>query len=156
MIGEAHIEINGTKLSEGQAMALRVACTSFFQEMSEGDSPLGPEELAQRMAALLPRSLERSPAADHRRPMTKGCPHKDIQFCPLYLAMHSSRLFGFSCDDGQLGSGLCAVARKLDYAKTVARLEAAWPGLVAERRFQEEAEEAKEQRRRNMRLLGLH
>ncbi|RXT29334.1 hypothetical protein B5P46_11675 [Rhizobium leguminosarum] len=52
MSGEPQIEINGTKLSEGQAMALRVACTSFFQKMSEGDSPLGPDELGRRMAAL--------------------------------------------------------------------------------------------------------
>ncbi len=51
-MSEPQIEINGSKLSEGQAMAVRVACTSFLQDMSEGDAPLGPDELGRRMAVL--------------------------------------------------------------------------------------------------------
>lgn len=31
---EPHISINGVVLSEGQSMAVRVACSSFFAEMS--------------------------------------------------------------------------------------------------------------------------
>ncbi|CDZ67644.1 Hypothetical protein NGAL_HAMBI2605_59250 [Neorhizobium galegae bv. orientalis] len=86
----------------------------------------------------------------------KGCPHKDIQFCPLYVAMHMAVTTNFSCDDGQLGEGTCAVARKMDYDQAVAKLEAHWPAVVAERRFAEQAAEAKAQRLRNMRAAGLH
>ncbi len=88
--------------------------------------------------------------------MNKGCPHKEVRFCPLYVALHSGQTFSYGCDDGALSTGSCAASRRLDYLKAVARLEAAWPGLVAECRFKEEAAERDEQRRRNMRLLGLH
>lgn len=88
--------------------------------------------------------------------MPKTCPHKDVQFCPLYVAMHLASAIKLSCNDGRLGEGSCAVVRKMDYDTAIAKLEAHQPGLVAERRFAEEAAEAKEQRNRNMRLLGLH
>lgn len=87
--------------------------------------------------------------------MPKGCPHKEIRFCPLYVAAHgkTSRL---GCIDGHIEGGTCAAARGLNYAMAVAKLEAHHPGLVAECRFQEEAEESKAQRARNMRAAGLH
>ncbi len=88
--------------------------------------------------------------------MSAGCPHKEARFCPLYVALHGARTFSFGCDDGELGTGACAVSRRMDYVKAAAKLEAAWPGLIAECRFKEEAAERDRQRRRNMRLLGLH
>lgn len=88
--------------------------------------------------------------------MTKGCPHRLVQFCPLYVACHMSILGKYGCDDGQMGYGGCASARKLNYETTVARLEAEWPAFVEDLREREEAAKADEQRRRNMRLLGYH
>lgn len=84
------------------------------------------------------------------------CPHADIRFCPLYLALHDAELVGLGCDDGRLG-GLegCAVARGLDYAPAVERLRARAPRLVAEAAFFEEAAAARAQRLRNMRAAGL-
>lgn len=35
---EPKITINGTELSEGQAMSLRVAATAYFQELEDPDS----------------------------------------------------------------------------------------------------------------------
>jgi hypothetical protein len=86
--------------------------------------------------------------------MSDRCPHKDIRFCPLYLAAHSGR--GFSCDDGQLDKQTCAVARGMDYRKQVERIRKVYPGLVEQCEFWEKDDERQAQRRRNMRLLGLH
>ncbi|GCA49289.1 hypothetical protein KGO5_01732 [Sinorhizobium sp. KGO-5] len=88
--------------------------------------------------------------------MPKGCPHKDVRFCPLYVAAHGGTTSRLGCIDGHIEEGTCAAARKLDYAAAVAKLEAHRPGLVAECRFQEEAAEIRAQRLRNMRAAGLH
>lgn len=85
--------------------------------------------------------------------MAKGCPHKDIRFCPLYIAAHEGAL---GCDDGELGHGSCAASRELDYNQAIATLLADRPRLVAECRFQEEAAERQAQRLRNMKAAGLH
>ena len=50
-MAEAHILINGQKLSEGQAMALRVACTSFREQMAGTHDALGDDPHGRRMAA---------------------------------------------------------------------------------------------------------
>jgi hypothetical protein len=83
-----------------------------------------------------------------------SCPHKNIRFCPLYLAAHTGG--GFGCDDGRLDEQTCAVARGLNYRSQIERIRLACPGLVEQCEFRERAEESQEQRRRNMRLLGLH
>lgn len=88
--------------------------------------------------------------------MKRRCPHANIVHCPLYHAAHYGDVVGLSCDDGRLETGFCATARKLDYARAVARLEAVRPDIVARCRFNEEAAEAAAQRRRNMRAAGLH
>ncbi|MBB3386026.1 MULTISPECIES: hypothetical protein [unclassified Rhizobium] len=83
-----------------------------------------------------------------------GCPHKDIRFCPLYHAAHMGG--GFSCDDGQLELQTCAVARGISYRDQVEKMRVAFPGLVEQCEWREKAEQGQEQRRRNMRLLGLN
>ncbi len=85
-----------------------------------------------------------------------GCPHRLIQFCPLYVACHMSLGSEYGCDDGQMDYASCATSRKMNYETTVARLEKEWPAFVEDLREREEAAEAAEQRRRNMRLLNLH
>lgn len=87
--------------------------------------------------------------------MSTRCPHKNIRFCPLYHAAHTAGSFG--CDDGNMDTNQqCAVSRNMDYQGAIEALRAACPGLVAGLEFSEMAEAAKEQRRRTMRLLGLH
>lgn len=86
--------------------------------------------------------------------MSKACPHATIAFCPLYHAAHMAG--GFSCDDGRMGEGTCAVSRKMSYARAVAKLRAQHPVLVAQLAFAEEAEARQAQRARNMRAAGLH
>jgi hypothetical protein len=81
------------------------------------------------------------------------CPHSDVQFCPLYIAAHEAGCF--SCDDGKLEDG-CAVTRGLDYGRTLAVLWRAKPDLVAEAADRENAENARQQRARNMKAAGLH
>lgn len=87
------------------------------------------------------------------RPWTK-CPHDNVVFCPLYHAAHGG--LGGSCDDGRLAEGGCAVDRGLDYREGLARLNDDGRRVAAQLRFLEEAERCAGQRRRNMRLLGLH
>lgn len=82
------------------------------------------------------------------------CPHKNIQFCPLYVAAHMQNANG--CDDGRLGEGECGVARGQSYERSVAALVAVEPRLVAELRFSEEAADSKQQRARNMALNRIH
>lgn len=82
-------------------------------------------------------------------PDETACPHAEIRFCPLYIASHEND--GLGCVDGMVDP--CRVARGDGaYAAMVARLR---PRLVAERRFLEEAEAMKAQRRRNLRAAGL-
>ncbi len=77
--------------------------------------------------------------------------------CPLYHACHAPVQFpGCGCDDGRLDEGGCAVDRGKNYAATVAKMRAIDPRLIAEMEWQEAAEQAKEQRKRNMRAAGLH
>lgn len=83
-----------------------------------------------------------------------ACPHKNIQFCPLYVANHMAN--GHGCDDGSLGEGECGVARGQSYERSVAALSAVEPRLVAELRFSEEADESRKQRARNMALNRIH
>ena len=47
---EPNIVINGNVLTDGQAMTLRVALTSFLQEMQEPGA-LGTDEAGERLAA---------------------------------------------------------------------------------------------------------
>lgn len=82
-----------------------------------------------------------------------ACPHKDVRFCPLYVASHGE---GFGCDDGQLGSGECAVSRGMVYAQQVELIRVHCPGLVERLQWNEEGEKMRDQRSRNLRLAGIH
>jgi hypothetical protein len=84
----------------------------------------------------------------------KKCPHSRIEFCPLYIAAHEAG--GFGCDDGRLGEGGCAVSRGLDYGRALARLSHANRDLVLECAERENRHMKVEQRRRNVKNLGLH
>ena len=84
-----------------------------------------------------------------------GCPHPDIRFCPLYIAAHIADEGYHGCDDGRLDEGGCAVDRTMNYAEAVERLRIVDPRLVATLAFLEEAEEARQQRNRNMRAAGI-
>ncbi len=88
------------------------------------------------------------------RPFDSQCPHPDVQWCPLYVAMHVPG--GPSCDDGRLDEGGCAVDRDAAYQELLGRLIAATPRLVAQVEWDQRARESSEQRLRNMRLLGIH
>lgn len=83
-----------------------------------------------------------------------ACPHKDVQYCPLYHASHMGNVRG--CDDGHLDMGQCAVARGMNYADAVAAMSAIEPRRVAELRFSEEGQDRLSQQKRNMRAAGLH
>ena len=48
-MNEPPITINGTTLTQGQAMTLRVALTTFLMEMSEDDA-LGADESGKALA----------------------------------------------------------------------------------------------------------
>ena len=47
---EPHIILNGMELTDAQSMAVRVAVTSFHQEMGDKD-PLGDDEIGRQMAS---------------------------------------------------------------------------------------------------------
>jgi len=83
-----------------------------------------------------------------------NCPHARIEFCPLYIAAHEDG--GFGCDDGKLGEGGCAVSRGMDYGRALAKLSLANRALVLECAERENETIKIEQRRRNMKNLGLH
>lgn len=84
----------------------------------------------------------------------RKCQHERIEFCPLYIAAHEGG--GFGCDDGRLAEGGCAVSRGMDYGKALARLSHANRELVLECAERESHHMKIEQRRRNMKNLGLH
>lgn len=85
------------------------------------------------------------------------CPHKHIQYYPLYVGMHIAD--GPSCwptngsDPNEKG---CAVEQGADYGKLLAKFAAAHPREYAECAFAESARETKEQHSRNMVLNGIH
>lgn len=89
--------------------------------------------------------------------MRKKCPHKHIQYCPLYVGMHIAG--GPSCwpkngSDPMLKG--CAVEQGADYGKLAAQFAAAHPREYAQCTFAEQARETKEQASRNMVLNGVH
>lgn len=86
--------------------------------------------------------------------MKNRCPHKDVRFCPLYVASHIP--MGVGCDDGQLGIGACAVARGMNYRRQIEQLRLVDPALVARLAFLEQAMDAGKQRARNLRAAGIH
>ncbi len=83
-----------------------------------------------------------------------ACPHKDIQFCPLYVAAHDGQ--GLGCDDGGLGYGECAVSRGLVYARQVELIRVKCPGMVEQLQWREDGQKTREQRARNLYLNGIH
>lgn len=85
--------------------------------------------------------------------MRKNCPHEDVQYCPLYVASHGT---GLGCDDGELGSGNCAVARKMNYKREVQLVRVKVPGLVETCEWQEQLAARRDQQSRNIRLNGIH
>lgn len=50
-MNESDITINGVQLTNAQAMALRVACTAYHQEMASNPDALGDDEHGRRMVA---------------------------------------------------------------------------------------------------------
>lgn len=84
----------------------------------------------------------------------RKCPHERIEFCPLYIAAHEAG--GLGCDDGRLDEGGCAISRLLDYGRALARLSNENRELVMECAEKESQYMRNEQRRRNMKNLGLH
>lgn len=86
--------------------------------------------------------------------MRRFCPHPDIRHCPLYEAMHIAGLP--SCIHDRLEEG-CAVAVGLaKYADLVGALIAKAPEIVARNRWNEEAEQLRAQKSRNLRTNGIH
>ena len=90
--------------------------------------------------------------------MSRGkCPHKHIQYCPLYVGMHIAG--GPSCwptngsDPQDKG---CAVEQGADYGQLLAKFAAAHPREYEQCAFAEHARESKEQQSRNMVLNGIH
>lgn len=81
------------------------------------------------------------------------CPHAKIQYCPLYIGMHIAG--GPSCWHRNLEEG-CAVDHGAPYEELLAKFFRVHPDIVAERAMAENADEASEQRSRNMRSIGLH
>lgn len=57
MSNEPHITINGVSLDQGQSMAVRVAVTSFFDQMGEPDA-LGDDEGGRALAAAYRKRIE--------------------------------------------------------------------------------------------------
>lgn len=84
----------------------------------------------------------------------RKCQHERVEHCPLYVAAHEGG--GFGCDDGRLAEGGCAVSRSLDYGKALVRLSRENRALVLECAERENEYMRIEQRRRNMKNLGLH
>lgn len=82
------------------------------------------------------------------------CPHKDVKFCPLYVAAHG--LFGLGCDDGNLGDGECAVARGMVYQRQIELIRVQCPGIVEQLQWNEDGQKMQEQRARNLRANGIH
>jgi hypothetical protein len=93
--------------------------------------------------------------------MRRKCPHENIQFCPLCVASHGVRGIDgkwLGCDDGKIHDGSCAVDRGMSYARQTAKVDASDPGLVADLRLKEEANQewAEAERRRRQRNRMLH
>ncbi len=55
-MNEPRIEINGQQLSAAQAMTVRVACTSYLEEMANPDA-LGSDALGRQMTAAYSAQL---------------------------------------------------------------------------------------------------
>lgn len=88
------------------------------------------------------------------RALNSACPHPDIRWCPLYISMHVAG--GPSCDDGRLDEGGCAVDRGVRYEQLLGKLLTVHPRIVAQAEWDQRANESREQRLRNMTLLGIH
>lgn len=85
----------------------------------------------------------------------RRCPHEQAQFCPLYWANHDGSM-PFGCDNGDFGSGECAVARGMNYEREVALMRVKHPGFVEQCEWQAALYERQSQRERNLRLNGIH
>ncbi len=84
------------------------------------------------------------------------CPHTNIVNCPLYVAAHDGEIWRFSCADGEIDAGACAVARSANYHEHLGLLRAHAPRLVAECEWRERLSEARIQREHNWLLHGVH
>lgn len=84
------------------------------------------------------------------------CPHELIQYCPLYVGMHIAG--GPSCwpKNGKLEERGCAVDQGASYENLVADFFREYPQDFAEITQVEHDHESGEQRRRNLRLNGVH
>lgn len=80
------------------------------------------------------------------------CPHAHIQFCPLYVESHNCR--GLGCVD--ILHEPCKIERKqMKYEIAIENLDRIDSILISECFFGEKEYERIEQRKRNMRLLGI-
>lgn len=82
------------------------------------------------------------------------CPHKDVQFCPLYVAAHDPA--GLGCDDGELGHGECAVSRGMVYARQLELIRVKCPGMIEQLQWNEDGQKMRDQRAVNLRVNGIH
>lgn len=83
------------------------------------------------------------------------CPHRDIRFCPLYVAAHDGELSQLGCIAGEWAEG-CRVDQGADYTHAVAVLDGKAPRFTAELRWRQMVVDRQEQRARNMRAAGVH
>lgn len=51
-LDEAKVTINGRSLTDAQVMALRVACTIYYDEIASNPDALGTDDKDRRKAAL--------------------------------------------------------------------------------------------------------
>jgi hypothetical protein len=81
-----------------------------------------------------------------------ACPHEKVQFCPLYVESHVGRGLGCIRAGDQF---YCDARTPRAYQKMLAAVQAVDPRTVAILAFQEQGAKVREQRSRNMRLLGI-
>lgn len=86
-------------------------------------------------------------------PTDAACPHAEVIDCPLYHAMHVAG--AVSCWHIELFQG-CAVDHGANYDGLVSHLRAQWPGLIDRIESEAKRRDTDEQRKRNMRTIGLH
>ena len=82
----------------------------------------------------------------------RRCPHTRIQDCPLYIASHYGD--GTGCLDDMADP--CLVARGRSYDALLRPVRMKHPELVIALTLRSMQEERASQRRRNLRLNGVH
>lgn len=84
-----------------------------------------------------------------------ACPHRNIIYCPLYHAAHDAAISDLSCLHTGEFQWECLTDHGQSYLKMVEKVRAVAPRLVAQCKWNEDAEEHKQQRLRNLRAAGI-